>query len=85
MSYKGSGIVQCNSSNNIKRGDATIDSRCSNQTTDGTSLHHVNRCVEVEHSETPFDYQSLISNTREITQSTTNDGMSSAEHKVTYQ
>jgi hypothetical protein len=26
----------------------------------GTSLHYVNRCVEVEQSETSFDYRSLM-------------------------
>jgi hypothetical protein len=42
-----------------KRGDFIIYLRYSKQTHDGTSIHHVNRCVE-EHSETPFDYWSLM-------------------------
>jgi hypothetical protein len=54
-------VVLSNTTQTIhKRGDATTDLRSSNQTVDGTSLHHANRCVEVKHSETPFDYQSLI-------------------------
>jgi hypothetical protein len=38
-----------------KRGDATTNLKSPNQTTNGTNLQNVNRCVEVEHSEIVFD------------------------------
>jgi hypothetical protein len=32
----------------------------------GTSLYHENRCVGVKHSETPFDYRSLMYNIKKF-------------------
>jgi hypothetical protein len=48
-----------NSGNNIERGESTTFPR-SSPNHHGTSLHYVNRCVEVENNETPFDYHSLM-------------------------
>jgi hypothetical protein len=43
-----------------KTSDSTTDLRSSNQTTDGMSPQHPNRCGEFKHRETPFDYLSLM-------------------------